>query len=66
MPFFAYKGRNAAGELVRGVIESADSTAVATQLFGTGVTPVEIGATTAPRKAWREPVRRRAAQGRSD
>ncbi len=50
MPHFAYKGRNAAGELVRGVIESADSTAVATQLFASGVTPVEIGATSAPRK----------------
>lgn len=50
MPHFAYTGRNAAGELVRGVIESADSTAVATQLFASGVTPVEIGATSEPRK----------------
>ena len=50
MPYFAYKGRNAAGELVSGVLESADSAAVAAQLFATGVTPVEIGATSAPRK----------------
>jgi len=50
MPHFAYKGRNAAGELIHGVLESADSSSVATQLFATGVTPLEIGATSAPRK----------------
>jgi MSHA biogenesis protein MshG len=42
VPFFAYKGRNARGELMQGVLEGADSNAVADQLFGTGVTPVEI------------------------
>ena len=42
MPFFAYKARNARGELMQGVLEAADSGAVADQLFGTGVTPVEI------------------------
>ena len=42
MPFFAYKGRNARGELMQGVLEGADSGAVADQLFGTGVTPIEI------------------------
>ena len=42
MPFFAYKGRNARGELMQGVLEGADSSAVADQLFGTGVTPIEI------------------------
>jgi len=42
VPFFAYKGRNARGELLQGVLEGADSNAVADQLFGTGVTPVEI------------------------
>jgi len=46
LPFFAYKGRNARGELMQGVLEAADSGAVADQLFGTGVTPVEIVATT--------------------
>jgi MSHA biogenesis protein MshG len=42
VPFFAYKGRNGRGELMQGVLEAADSGAVADQLFGTGVTPVEI------------------------
>jgi MSHA biogenesis protein MshG len=46
VPFFAYKGRNSRGELMQGVLEGADSGAVADQLFGTGVTPVEIHATT--------------------
>ncbi|MRW83854.1 type II secretion system F family protein [Pseudoduganella sp. FT26W] len=42
MPFFAYKGRNARGELMQGVLEAIDSGAVADQLFNTGVTPIEI------------------------
>jgi MSHA biogenesis protein MshG len=42
VPFFAYKGRNARGELMQGVLEGIDAGAVADQLFGTGVTPVEI------------------------
>jgi MSHA biogenesis protein MshG len=46
MPFFAYKGRNARGDLLQGVLEGADSGAIADQLFGTGVTPVEILPTT--------------------
>jgi MSHA biogenesis protein MshG len=46
MPFFAYKGRNARGEMMQGVLEGADSGAVADQLFGTGVTPLEITVTT--------------------
>ena len=45
MPFFAYKGRNARGELMQGVLEAADSGAVADQLFNTGVTPIEISVT---------------------
>lgn len=45
MPFYAYKGRNARGELMQGVLEAADSGAVADQLFGTGVTPIEINET---------------------
>jgi MSHA biogenesis protein MshG len=45
VPFFAYKGRNARGELMQGVLEAADSGAVADQLFNTGVTPVEISVT---------------------
>ncbi|TFW30989.1 type II secretion system F family protein [Massilia horti] len=46
MPFFAYKGRDGRGELMQGVLEGADSGAVADQLFGSGITPIEITATT--------------------
>jgi len=46
MPFFAYKGRNARGELMQGVLEAADPGACADQLFGTGVTPLDITPTT--------------------
>jgi MSHA biogenesis protein MshG len=42
VPFFSYKARNASGELLTGVMEGADSGAVADQLFSTGATPVEI------------------------
>lgn len=48
MAYFAYKGRSASGQLVQGVLEGADSGAIASQLFATGVTPVEIGATRRP------------------
>jgi MSHA biogenesis protein MshG len=46
VPFFAYKGRNGSGDLVAGVLEGVDSGAVADQLFGSGVTPLEISPTT--------------------
>jgi MSHA biogenesis protein MshG len=42
VPYFAYKGRNTRGEMLQGVLEGADSSAVANQLFTTGITPVEI------------------------
>ena len=42
MPQFAYQGRNARGELVKGILEGASSGAVADQLFNTGITPVHI------------------------
>jgi MSHA biogenesis protein MshG len=42
MPVFAYKGRSTGGELVQGTLEGVDSGAVADQLFGTGITPIEI------------------------
>jgi len=48
MPYFAYKGRNARGELVTGVIEDSDTGAVADQLVNTGISPVDIAATAAP------------------
>jgi MSHA biogenesis protein MshG len=47
VPQFAYQGRNARGELVKGVLEGADSGAVADQLFNTGITPVHIDAASA-------------------
>ena len=51
MPAFAYRGRNARGELVSGTIDASDQGAVADQLMGTGVTPVDIraGAAAAPK-----------------
>ena len=39
MTVFAYKGRDARGELVRGTLEGIDSGMVADQLMGSGVTP---------------------------
>jgi MSHA biogenesis protein MshG len=48
MAHFAYTARDSRGELVRGVLEGIDSGAIAAQLFGSGVTPVEIGETSVP------------------
>jgi MSHA biogenesis protein MshG len=45
VPYFAYKGRDARGELMQGVLEAADAHTCADQLSGTGVTPIEITAT---------------------
>jgi MSHA biogenesis protein MshG len=42
VPFFAYTGRNARGELIKGRIEGNNSGAVADELLNTGITPVEI------------------------
>ena len=48
MPFFAYTGRNAKGELVRGVLENFDSGAVADQLLTSGVSPIQINPASGP------------------
>ena len=48
MPHFAYRARNSSGDLVEGVLESTDSGMVATQLFGLGITPLEIKPTSVP------------------
>ena len=48
MAYFAYKARDAAGALVQGVLESADSGAAATQLARRGVVPIEIAPAPAP------------------
>jgi len=42
---FAFKGRNARGELVEGIVDAASSGAVAAQLMAGGVVPVSIEAT---------------------
>lgn len=42
MASFAYKGRNAGGQLVQGTAEAVSPNALADQLFVTGVTPLEI------------------------
>jgi MSHA biogenesis protein MshG len=52
VPFFAYKGRDARGELMQGVLEAADANTCADQLSGTGITPIEI-----------TPTRRKAGGG---
>ena len=56
MPHFAYRGRNARGELVRGTLENSDSGAVADQLLNSGVSPIEISPAAGPQggvgEAW--------------
>lgn len=42
MPNFSYRGRKGTGETVQGVLEGATAGAVADQLMGSGVTPMEI------------------------
>lgn len=42
MPYFAYKARNAGGEMIEGGFEAASSGAVADVLLGQGVVPLEI------------------------
>lgn len=42
MPTYQYKGRNQRGEAVNGRLEAPSQDAVATQLFNTGVIPVDI------------------------
>ena len=42
MPQFAYRGRNARGELVQGVLENASPNAIADQLLNNSITPLEI------------------------
>ncbi|MDF3036610.1 MAG: putative Mannose-sensitive agglutinin biosis protein MshG, partial [Paucimonas sp.] len=48
MPYYAYKARSARGELLQGILESTDTGAVADQLMNTGITPIEIVATSKP------------------
>jgi MSHA biogenesis protein MshG len=48
MAYFAYKARDFSGGLVEGVLESADSNAVASHLFNLNFIPVDITPTRAP------------------
>jgi MSHA biogenesis protein MshG len=42
MAYYAYKGRNQQGALVQGVLESNDTSAVASNLLNQSITPIEI------------------------
>ncbi len=44
MPSFQYRGRNQRGEMVKGRIEGTSADTVATQLFNSGVIPIDITA----------------------
>ncbi|OIR00980.1 type II secretion system protein F [mine drainage metagenome] len=48
MPFFSYKGRDSKGALVQGVLEGADSSALANQLASLNITPIEINPRATP------------------
>jgi MSHA biogenesis protein MshG len=44
VPAFEYRGRNNRGEVVKGRIEGVSAESVATQLFNSGITPIDIAA----------------------
>jgi len=50
MPHYRYKARSPRGEAIEGTLEAASSDAVATQVFNTGATPIDIQETRAPRR----------------
>lgn len=58
MPRFQYKARNGRGDLVTGEVEATSADAVATQLFNSGITPVEIREFQAQPNLWEEIKRR--------
>jgi len=43
MSLFAYKGRSMQGELVEGRLDADNADQIAARLFGSGITPIEIG-----------------------
>ena len=51
MAMYQYKGRDRAGSLVTGNVEALSADAVATELFGRAVTPIEIREIKITRKA---------------
>lgn len=42
MPFYQYKGRSGRGDVIAGTLEAESPDALATRLFNSGVTPIEI------------------------
>lgn len=48
MPHFAYVGRNAQGQRIEGVMESATGTVVAEHLAESGITPIQISESAPP------------------
>ena len=51
MPIFSYKGRALRGEAVAGKLEGETAEAVASRLFHTGITPIDIVAVSAAESA---------------
>jgi len=51
MPIFVYKGRSLRGDAVSGQLDGDTAEAVATRLFNSGVTPIEITAANNKEKA---------------
>ena len=47
MPIFQYRGRNQRGEVVTGRVDAPSADAVASQLFNSGVVPIDIAAASA-------------------
>lgn len=62
MPIYAWRGRNAQGELVQGQLEAVSEDGVADQLLAMGLVPVHIAAAAqvaAPTAGWWEYLQRR-------
>ena len=51
MPHYKYRARNGRGDLVEGILEGGSPDAVAGQLLGTGITPIDIARTAAKEQA---------------
>jgi MSHA biogenesis protein MshG len=64
MPMFAYKGRSLRGEPVSGQLEGDTPEAVASRLFNSGVTPIEIVAAKASESADAGEIWRRLGGGK--
>ncbi|HWI15649.1 MAG TPA: type II secretion system F family protein, partial [Burkholderiales bacterium] len=64
MPNYAYTARDARGDLMRGVAEGADSSAVAGVLSASGIIPIEIRPAPAAREQRLLPWRRRSRVSR--